>query len=397
MDILRTNRRRFLSSSAVAAAAGAWTWRRPRVAATQSPAPAPVRPARIRFGVIGLNHGHIYGQVAATIAGGGELVSYFGEEPDLASAFAKQYPQAKLGRSAREVLEDPSLGLIVSASIPNERAPLGIEVMRHGKDFMVDKPGMTTLDQLAEVRRVQAETKRIYSILYSERHENKATIRAGELVKAGAIGTVIQTVGLGPHRMNAKTRPAWFFERERYGGILCDIASHQFDQFLFFTGSTRADIVASQVGNVRHPEHPGLEDFGDVMLRGDGGTGYIRVDWFTPDGLQTWGDTRLTVLGSDGYIEVRKNIDIAGRPGSNHLFLVDQKETRYVDCSDTLLTYGERLVDDVLNRTETAMPQAHVFLAMELALRADGQAQRLAGGNEREIGRVVAKMSVWTS
>jgi predicted dehydrogenase len=249
--------------------------------------------------------------------------------------------------------------------------------MRHGKDFMVDKPGMTTLEQLAEVRRVQAETKRIYSILYSERHENKATVRAGELVKAGAIGTVIQTVGLGPHRMNPKTRPAWFFERERYGGILCDIASHQFDQFLVFTGSTRAGVVASQVGNVRHPEYPGLEDFGDVMLRGDGGTGYIRVDWFTPDGLPTWGDTRLTVLGSDGYIEVRKNIDIAGRPGSNHLFLVDQNETRYVDCSATPLTYGERLVDDVLNRTETSMPQAHVFLAMELALRAEGQAQRL--------------------
>ena len=387
MDILRTNRRQFLSSSVVVAAAGARPGRRPRVEAAQSPAPAsPAKPPRIRFGVIGLNHGHIYGQVAAAIAGGGELVSYFGEEPDLASAFAKRYPQATLARSAREVLEDSSLKLIVSASIPNERAPLGIEAMRHGKDFMVDKPGMTTLEQLAEVRRVQAETKRIYSILYSERHENKATIRAGELVKAGAIGTVIQTVGLGPHRMNPKTRPTWFFERERYGGILCDIASHQFDQFLFFTGSTRADVVASQAGNVRHPEYPGLEDFGDVMLRGDGGTGYIRVDWFTPDGLQTWGDTRLTVLGSDGYIEVRKNIDIAGRPGSDHLFLVDQKETRYVDCSDTPLTYGERLVDDVLNRTETSMPQAHVFLAMELALRAEGQAQRLAGRNEGRSG-----------
>jgi predicted dehydrogenase len=387
MDILRTNRRRFLSSSIVAAAAGAWPLRRSRVEAAQSTAAAsPAKPPRIRFGVIGVNHDHIYGQVAATIAGGGELVSYFADEADLASAFAKRYPQAKLARSAREVLEDPSLALIVSASIPNERAPLGIEVMRHGKDFMVDKPGMTTLEQLADVRRVQAETKRIYSILYSERHENKATIRAGELVKAGAIGTLIQTVGLGPHRMNPKTRPPWFFERERYGGILCDIASHQFDQFLFFTGSTRADIVASQVGNVRHPEYPGLEDFGDVMLRGDGGTGYIRVDWFTPDGLQTWGDTRLTLLGSDGYIEVRKNIDIAGRPGSNHLFLVDQKETRYVDCSSTPLTYGERLVDDVLNRTETAMPQTHVFLAMELALRAEGQAQRLGGRSGGQFG-----------
>src|SRR5262249_3679018 len=155
--------------------------------------------------------------------------------------------------SEREILEDPSLKLIVSASIPNERAPLGIEVMRHGKDFMVDKPGITTLEQLAEVKRVQAETRRIHSILYSERLENRATVKAGPLVKAGAIGKVIQTIGMGPHRMNPKTRPAWFFERERYGGILCDIASHQFDQFLFFTGSTRAEVVASQVGNVHHP------------------------------------------------------------------------------------------------------------------------------------------------
>ena len=111
-----------------------------------------------------------------------------------------------------------------------------------------------------------------------------------------------------------------------------------------------------------------------------GGSGYIRVDWFTPDGLQTWGDTRLTVLGTDGYIEVRKNIDIAGRPGGSHVFLVDQKETRYVDCRGTPLTYGERLVDDVLNRTETSMPQAHVFLAMELALRAEAEARRLSLG-----------------
>jgi predicted dehydrogenase len=175
--------------------------------------------------------------------------------------------------------------------------------------------------------------------------------------------------------MNPKTRPAWFFERERYGGILCDIASHQFDQFLFFTGSTRAEVVASQVGNVHHPEHPGLEDFGDVMLRGDGGSGYVRVDWFTPDGLASWGDGRLTILGTDGFIEIRKNVDVAGRPDGNHLFLVDQKETRYVDCKDQPLTYGERLVDDVLNRTETAMPQEHCFLAMELALKAEKNAQ----------------------
>ena len=243
---------------------------------------------------------------------------------------------------------------------------------------MADKPGITTLGQLAEVRRVQAQTRRIYSIMYSERFENKATVRAGELVKAGAIGRVIQTIGLGPHRMTPKTRPPWFFERERYGGIICDIASHQADQFLFFTGSTKADVVASQVGNVHHPEYPGLEDFGDLVLRGDGGAGYIRVDWFTPDGLATWGDGRLTILGTEGFIEIRKNIDIGGRSGGSHLFLVDQKETRYIDCSNQAMPYGEQLISDILNRTETAMPQAHCFLATELVLKAQHQAQRLS-------------------
>ncbi len=372
----RKDRREFLKSSITTAAAVAMTGARARHATAQTPA-KPAGPARIKFAAIGLNHGHINGQVDSVIRGGGELVSFFAKEPDLAAAFQKRYPSAKLARSEREILEDPSIQLVVSASIPNERAPLGIDVMRHGKDFMVDKPGMTTLAQLAEAKRVQGETKRIYSILYSERHENKATVKAGDLVKAGAIGRVIQTVGLGPHRINQGTpRPPWFYEKEKYGGIICDIASHQFDQFLFFTGSTRADVVASQVGNFHHPQYPGLEDFGDVMLRGNGGTGYIRVDWFTPDGLSTWGDGRLTVLGTDGFIEVRKNVDIAGRQGGNHLFLVDQKETRYIDCTDVTLPYGTRLVDDVLNRTETAMPQAHTFLAMELALIAEKNAQR---------------------
>jgi predicted dehydrogenase len=278
------------------------------------------------------------------------------------------------------VLEDPSVKLVVSAGIPDERAPLGIRVMQHGKDYMVDKPGITTLEQLAEVRKVQAETKRIYSIMYSERLENRATVKAGELVRAGAIGRVVQTIGLGPHRTNLKTRPAWFFERERYGGILCDIGSHQADQFLYFTGSTSADVVASQVGNLNHPQFPGLEDFGDMMVRGNRGTGYVRVDWFTPNGLSTWGDGRLTILGTDGFIEIRKNVDITKRREGNNLYLVDQKDTRFIDCQEVPLPYGDELVQDVLNRTETAMPQAHCFLAMELALRAQQSARRLSFG-----------------
>jgi predicted dehydrogenase len=367
------DRRRFLKDVAASAAVLSAFPRR------TAGAPAIGRKAApsIRFAVIGINHGHINSQVDAVIRGGGELVSVFAKEPDLLAAFGKRFPQAKVARAENEILEDGGIQLVLSAAIPDERAPLGIRVMKHGKDYMSDKPGITTLQQLAEARRVQAETRRIYSIMYSERLENRATVKAGELVQAGAIGRVVQTIGLGPHRMSTPTRPAWFFDKARYGGILVDLASHQADQFLYFTGSTRADIVSSQVGNVHHPQYPKFEDFGDITLRGDRGAGYIRVDWFTPDGLATWGDGRLTILGTDGFIEIRKNVDIGGRPGASHLFLVDQKDTRYIDSSKVELPYGQQLVSDVVNRTETAMPQAHCFLAMELVLKAQSQAQNV--------------------
>jgi predicted dehydrogenase len=249
--------------------------------------------------------------------------------------------------------------------------------MQHGKDYMSDKPGFTSLGQLAEARKVQAETGRIYSICYSEHFENKATVKAGELASQGRIGRVVQTIGLGPHRIDVPTRPKWFFEKEQYGGILTDIGSHQCEQFLFFTGSTTADVVNSAVANYKYPQFPGLEDFGEMLLRGNGGNGYVRVDWYTPDGLPVWGDGRLTILGTEGYIELRKYVDIAGRPGGNHLFVVDQKSAEYINCDDVFLPYGQQLVNDIINRTETAMTQAHCFLASELALKAEANASRL--------------------
>jgi predicted dehydrogenase len=204
-----------------------------------------------------------------------------------------------------------------------------------------------------------------------------AVTKAAELVKAGAIGRVVQTIGMGPHRMNRPTRPAWFFQKEAYGGILCDIASHQIDQFLFFTNSTDAEVVASSTGNFANPGDPGLEDFGEMMLRSPNGQGYIRVDWYTPDGLPTWGDGRLTILGTGGYIELRKYVDIAGRPGTNHVFLVNDRKCEYVDATGAGLPYFQNLANDVMNRTETAMPQAHAFKVTELALKAQAKAVKV--------------------
>lgn len=369
-------RRDFIRTTA--AAAGLALLNRNSASAAETllmPPPPPPADPRIRFSVININHNHIYGMVDAVTRGGGLLVSFYAKEANLVAEFSKRYPQAKLAGSQQEILEDNSIQLIMSSGIPVERAPLGIEVMKHGKDYLVDKPGITQLKQLAAVKKVQQATGRIYSIMYSERFENKATVKAGELIQQGAIGKVIQTIGLGPHRMNIPSRPEWFFDKQYYGGIITDIGSHQFDQFLFFTGSTEASIVAAQIGNVNHPQYPQFEDFGDVMIKGNKGTGYIRVDWFTPDGLKSWGDGRLTILGTDGFIEIRKNVDIAGPDGGNHLYLVNQKETRFIDCNKEPLPFGKQLVDDILNRTETAMPQAHCFLATELALLAQKNAK----------------------
>lgn len=329
----------------------------------------------IRFAAIGLNHNHIYGQTRMLLAAGAELVSYYAPEPELAAEYGSKYPQATLARSADEILEDESIHLIATAAIAGDRAGLAVRAMRHGKDVLADKPGATTLEQLAELEQTCRETGRIWSVYFSEHFSTPSTVHAGELVAAGAIGRVVQTTGFGPHRASIDTRPPWFFQRAGYGGILTDIASHQIEQFLFFTGSSTASVVAAQVGNFKYPQHPELEDYGDVTLRGDGGLGIIRVDWYTPDGLPTWGDGRLFILGTEGYIELRKYVDVAGRQGTDHLFLADQKGMRHVECAGMPLPFGPQLLADIRDRTETAIPQARSFLAMRLAIQAQMQAQ----------------------
>ncbi|MGV1894155.1 gfo/Idh/MocA family oxidoreductase [Agrobacterium vitis] len=324
----------------------------------------------LRFAVIGINHDHIFGQIAFMLDAGAEFSTFFAEEDELAQAFAARYPQARRVADRRQILEDPSIALILSAAIPANRAEIAIAAMRHGKDVMLDKPGMTTFEQLEAVQKVQAETKRIVSILYSEHFETACTVEAGNLVKAGMIGEVIHTTGLGPHRLRKPHRPNWFFDRAHYGGVLIDIASHQCEQFLFFTGAKDAQILSASTANRANPDTPGLEDYGDIHLTTGKATGYIRVDWFTPDGLPTWGDGRLFIVGTEGTIELRKYLDIEGRPGADHLFLTDKTGTRYIDCSKTERPYGRQLLADIRDRTETAMGQEHCFKAMELALKA---------------------------
>jgi predicted dehydrogenase len=340
--------------------------------------PTPERTAKhtIKFAVIGLDHNHINGITDTIRRNGGELVSVHSSNPQALAGFQKRYDGVKVAGSEDEILNDSSIQLVCSAAIPDLRAPLGVQVMRHGKDFLSDKPAITTLEQLAEVRRAVQETGRTFGIMYG-RLESRVTPHAGALVKDGAIGRVLQTIQLAPHRVNEGTRPDWFWDPARYGGTLCDLGSHQADEFVYFTGSTVADVTMSQVANLNYRHRPKFQDFGDMLVSGNGGLGYFRVDWFTPDGLGAFGDERTFILGTEGYIEMRKTIDIAGRPGGDHLFIVDRKSARYIDCKNLGLPFGPQFVEDIVNRTQLAQNQAAALLATELVLKGQKNARLL--------------------
>lgn len=329
----------------------------------------------LTFVALGLDHRHIYGMTENMQRIGARCLGFWTEgTPQPLEGYIKRFPDLHRFET-REAALAAGADLALVSCIPADRADLAIRAMQAGHDVMTDKPGCTTLEQLEQIKATVAETGRIWSINFSERFEVPCVTLADQLVQEGAIGRVVHTTGLGPHRLNRPTRPDWFFERERYGGVLTDIASHQIDQFLHFTGSDTAEVTMAHVSNHANPGDPGLQDFGEVALRSATASGYIRVDWYTPDALPNWGDGRLTLLGTDGYIELRKYVDVGGREGTDSLVLVNGSRCETLDARGAGLPYFDRLAHDIAHRTETAMTQAHCFKVMELALQAQAMAE----------------------
>lgn len=324
------------------------------------------------FAVAHLDHGHIYGQTNGLIDAGASLKYVYDPDPARVAEFVRRYPQAEAISDFQTLLDDPSIQLVAAAAIPNQRATIGIKVMRAGKDYFTDKSPFTSLQQLEQVRQVVAETDRKYMVYYSERLHNDAAWRAGELIAGGAIGRVLQVVNLAPHRLAKPSRPEWFFDKQQYGGILTDIGSHQVEQFLTYANCRDATLNFARACNLNNPDRPGLQDFGEISMTGDNGCSfYTRVDWFTPEGLSSWGDGRTFIVGTEGSLELRKYLDVARQTPSSKLILVNAKEEQEIECLDQSgFPFFGQLILDVIHRSENAMTQAHAFKAAELSLRA---------------------------
>ncbi|KIH70810.1 Gfo/Idh/MocA family protein [Salinicoccus roseus] len=335
-----------------------------------------VKEGEFPIAAVALDHGHIYGMCNGLLEAGATLKWVYDPDPEKVEAFKEQFPETEVAESLEQILEDDEVQLVAAAAIPSERSRLGNTVMESRKDYFTDKTPFTTKAQLEETKQVVAKTNQKYMVYFSERLHVEGAVFAGELISDGAIGEVVQVTGFGPHRLNAPSRPAWFFNKEQYGGILCDIGSHQIEQFLYYTGNKDARVLHSKVGNYDNAEYPELEDYGDATLVGDNGaTFYFKVDWFTPEGLSTWGDGRTFITGTEGTIEIRKYVDVAREESGDHLYLVNGDGEKHYELSGEVgFPFFGELIKDCIHRTENAMTQEHVFKAAELCLTAQEEA-----------------------
>jgi predicted dehydrogenase len=311
-----------------------------------------------RLAVVGTDHLHVVDLTRALVGAGAHVVAVVPTEDAIGPWLASQHPDAaRLGSLDDALALTPDL--VVTAAVPSERAAIGVAAMRAGADVVADKPGAVSRDQLGALRAAHSDTGRCYTVVFSERLGSPAMVAAERLVGAGRIGRVVHTVGLGPHTLALDRRPDWFSDPARYGGILVDIGSHQVDQFLAFTGSRGARVLASTVRT--HPERPGVEVLGEMLLEGDDGvTGYARVDYLTPAGLGAWGDVRWTVVGTDGYLEVRHV--------EQTVTVVDGERRETVDCAGRPVGWA---ADVVAGRF---VDQEHVFTVTQVCLDAQAAA-----------------------
>ena len=229
-----------------------------------------------------------------------------------------------------------------------------------------------------------AETGRRYMVYFSERLHVESAVMATKLIQDGAVGDVVQVMNLAPHRLSKESRPDWFWDKARYGGIITDIGSHQCDQLLVLTGSNDATINFARAANFASPEHPGFEDFGEVSYTmSSGASGYYRLDWFTPDASPVWGDGRTFVVGTKGTLEIRKYWDpLQPNEPRDRIYLVNGEDQQLIECADKVgFPFFGEMIFDLINGTDKAMTQAHIFKSAEISLKAQlmADAARLGG------------------
>jgi len=350
---------------------------------------------------VGLEHPHAFGIAFALQGAGADIVSFCSARPDddlMVSGFGELFPTATKRADIHAILANDAVDVVVPVAIPCDRCHDARVALGAGRHVLADKPIAIDQAQLNSLRAAtaasgetgeSATTKPVFGVWFSERFESRATGRAIELVADGAIGDLVEVIGLGPHRLSAESRPEWFFDASRAGTLLTDLMTHQVDQFLHLATISGHDPASVRVVNAQQHLHhggtlavagaslAGFTDHASIDLQAGKLSAYLRVDWLSPAGLDTWGDVRLMLTGTAGSIEVRKNIDLASpTPGGDHLLLANGDGVERVDCADVALPHATAFLDACRGEPTWFANPDHTFRVLELCL----DAARIAAG-----------------
>jgi predicted dehydrogenase len=320
----------------------------------------------VGFGVVGLEHLHVFELVDGLCAAGAVPIAHTAGD-SLSDAYGA-WQTDSVATDAAGVLADDRVQLVVLAGVPSTRADAAVAALDAGRSVLSDKPGATTSDQLERVRAAVAQSAGRWWVLFSERFGVPAVRVATTLARDGAIGEVVHVSGSAPHRGALDQRPEWFFDPGRAGALLVDLGAHQVDQFLASTGAETADVVGAASGNVAAPDHPAFHDIAEVTLAAGDARGHHRVDYLEADGFPAWGDVRLVITGTAGRLEVRTPV-VDGVAGAPELWCTDHDGHRRVDVDPTV-TWPRELLDDLADGGERLMSREHPFAVTTVCLSA---------------------------
>lgn len=328
----------------------------------------------VGIGVIGIEHLHVFELVDGLLGAGAVAIAHADCDDSLGALYADWQPASQI-MGVEQVLHDDRIDLVVVCGVPSERAAVTCAALHAGKDVLSAKPGVTTAAQLDAVRSAVTASGRRWWVLFSERFANPAVLHAVALARAGAVGDVVAVTGSAPHRLGPDARPEWFFDAERSGGILVDLATHQVDQFLAVTGAdpSQVAVVSAAVGAVKDwgsdERRVGFHDIGELVLAGPGVRGQHRVDFLEPDGFPTWGDTRLMVTGTDGRMEVRIDVHADGGHDPAAVWVTDHVGVRRLRPASEP-TWARDLLADRVDDGERFMSRHHPFDVAAIVLAA---------------------------
>jgi len=174
--------------------------------------------------------------------------------------------------------------------------------LEHNLPVVSDKPIASTWQQLDRIRELTQKTG--LNVITEFDMRCRAEFRAArEAVHSGKIGKVIMVSAQKSYRFGS--RPAWYSDRDLYGGTVLWIASHGIDAIRYAGGLTLTRVTGHQ-GNVSQPQLGSFEDHVSLMYQAAGGaTAIVHADLARPKAAATHGDDRIRIAGSEGVIELR--------------------------------------------------------------------------------------------